>query len=226
MNPFISAYNRLKVFLREQTNPLFGGFRMKSINNHNFTIISNNCWAGHVYRYFNLPYNTPTIGLYFFSEDYIKFLSNLKYYIDADLQFISYTDSMYRNYLEARGEIHCPIGRLNDIEVIFLHYSTPEEALTKWNRRKKRICWDNLIYKMSEQNLCSIEHLKMFDSIPEKKKFVFTTKNYGLKSQVIFEDFYGDTEVSNDTLSFRKYVDLIKLINGEPFQKHQSKVNE
>ena len=39
---------------------------------------------------------------------------------------------------------HCPIGILDDIEVIFLHYKSEDEAYQKWNRRKERIVWDNI----------------------------------------------------------------------------------
>lgn len=206
-------------------NPILGGVRRKMLNNSNFTIISNNCWGGHVYRFFGSTYDSPTVGLYMFSEDYVKFVHHLKEYLDMPLKFITCKESRYRKILEARGghDATCPIGVLDDIEIIFLHYHSPEEALDKWTRRKKRIHWDNMVFKMSEQNLCKPEHLKVFDSLSVKKKLVFTTKDYGLQSQVIFGDFLGKDEVSNDTLHFRKYVDLIKLINGEPFMKLQPK---
>lgn len=160
-----------------------------------------------------------------FSGDYVKFVHHLKEYLDKPLTFITCKESRYRDILEARGghDATCPIGVLDDIEIIFLHYHSQEEALEKWIRRKNRIHWDNIVIKMSEQNLCKPEHLKAFDSLPVEKKFVFTTKDYGLDSQVIFGDYYGKDEVSNDTLHFRKYVDLIKLINGEPFKKRQPK---
>ena len=53
---------------------------------------------------------------------------------------------------------------------MFLHYKSKEEAAEKWNRRKERIQWDNLFFKMSEQNLCNPEILKKFDSLPAEKK--------------------------------------------------------
>ena len=60
--------------LREYTNPWFALARRKKLNRADFTVISNNCWAGSVYRYFGLPYLSPTAGLYFFASDYIKFV--------------------------------------------------------------------------------------------------------------------------------------------------------
>ena len=224
MNLFEKIIDKFRVKGREKIlNPILGKRRCKSLKKQQFTIISNNCWGGHVYRFFGLTYDSPTIGLYMFSEDYVKFVYNLKEYLDMPLKFITYKESRYRDILEARGghDSSCPIGVLNDIEIIFLHYHSPEEALEKWTRRKNRIHWDNMVFKMSEQNLCKPEHLKKFDSLQVKKKLVFTTKDYGLESQVIFGDFFGKDEVSNDTLHFRKYVDLIKLINGESFKKRQ-----
>lgn len=51
--------------LREKTNRCLGRARLKRLRSTDFTVISNNCWAGTVYRYFNLPYLSPTCGLYF-----------------------------------------------------------------------------------------------------------------------------------------------------------------
>lgn len=191
------------------------------MNNSNFTIISNNCWGGHVYRFFNAPYDSPTVGLYFFSEDYIKFLKGFKRYVDMELRFIKAEESKWYDELQKRKETNVPIGLLGDVEIIFLHYKTQEEAYKKWNRRKVRIHWDNIVYKMTEQNLCTLDHLKTFDALPLRHKFVFTSEDYGLNSQVICDEWRGSGEVSNDTLHFRKYIDLINLLNGKPFRKKQ-----
>lgn len=210
-----------KVKIREKLNPYFAKYRRNKLNNKNFTIISNNCWGGHVYRYFNLPYDSPTIGLYLFSADYIKFIGNLKYYIDKDLTFINYKNSKYKDELVKYNQVNVPIGKVEDIEIIFLHYHSEDEARTKWNRRKARIHWDNLYYKMSEQNLCSPDLLMQFELIDLANKFVFVTKDYGLKSQVIFKDCSNMDFIPNDTTNFRKYINIINWLNGESFKLKQ-----
>ena len=44
--------------------------------NKKFTIISNNCWGGWVYREFAVPYQTPTIGLFFLASVFeMKYIS-------------------------------------------------------------------------------------------------------------------------------------------------------
>ncbi len=51
--------------------------RRRRLKHTDFSIISNNCWAGTaVYQPFGLKYNTPTVGLFFMDEDYICFFSS------------------------------------------------------------------------------------------------------------------------------------------------------
>lgn len=217
-------WNKINYNLREHVNPIMAPFRLKRIKyNKDFTIISNNCWGGHVYRYFNLSYSSPTVGMYFFAEDYIRFISNLKKYMEMDMVFITAKESIhYQEIVDKHpSSLNKPIGRLGDVEIVFLHSKSREEALIKWNRRKKRVNYDNLVVKMSEMNGCTMEHLRLFDALPYKKKFVFVTKDYGLASQVIYKECMGMSEIDNDTILFRKYVNLENLINGCPFKKHQ-----
>ncbi len=97
----------------------------------------------------------------------------MEYYFSLDLQFISHEQSKYCEDLKLRNTPPCPIGVLDDIEIVFLHYHSEEEAYTKWNRRKERIDINNVIVKMSEQNHCTCEHLNAFDALPYKTKFVW-----------------------------------------------------
>ena len=216
---------KIDINLREKLNPYLAPYRRKKIGKYanSLTILSNNCWGGHVYRYFGIPYNSPTVGMYFFAGDYIKFLSNLEDYLNKELKIIPVEESIHYDELinYHKDSLDVPIGRLGDIEIVFLHCHSNEEAIVKWNRRKERIDFDNLVVKMSEMNGCTIEHLKAFDALPFKRKFVFTTKDYGLKSQVIIKEYKRMDEIRNDTSKFRKYIDLISLVNGKPFKKNQ-----
>ena len=208
-----------RIKLREKTNPLLAPYRRYLCKlqyggvNNSFTIISNDCWAGHVYRYFGFNYLTPTVGLYFFSPEYLKFVSNLKHYIESDLSFINYKQSKYTDEIVKRHQENVPIGVLDDVEIMFLHYKTTEEAQAKWNRRKCRINWDNIYVKMSEMNLCSESLLREFDKLGYSKKVIFVTKDYGLASQILFRDYLNKDEIKNDTTNFRKYINLKKWLN-------------
>ena len=161
-------------------------YNIKKIKSRDFTIISNNCWAGRVYQYLDMPYLSPTVGLYFFSDDYLKFVSDLKHYISMDLEFISYAVSKYRDILKERHQENVPIGRLGDVEIVFLHYKSKEEALEKWNRRKERINFNHLIFKISNMNLCTEEHLKKFDKLPYNKIIINNRKKTVYDSEVYY----------------------------------------
>lgn len=216
-----SHWINIRISMRERLNPLFARNRRNKLTSNYFTIISNNCWAGHVYRYFDLPYDTPTIGLYFFSEDYISFVNHLEKYIYTELKFINYTESKHKDEIVRNHQENVPIGLLDNVEIMFLHYHSQEEAREKWTRRKKRIHWDNLYFKMSEQNLCNNILISQFDNLKTNKKIIFVTEDKGIESQVIFNDYLHKKEISNDTNNFRKYVDIISWLNCEPFKLHQ-----
>ena len=213
---------QLCVKIREKFNPYLAPMRREKAGlggGNSLNIISNNCWGGHVYRYFGLSYSSPTVGMYLYTPEYIRFLKNIKHYLSLELKFIPVEESRYKDILVAKQILSSPIGVLDDVEIVFLHYHSEEEAKEKWNRRKQRLNLDNLIVKMSEQNLCTPELLKEFDALPYKRKFVFVHKDYGLKSQIICKEFAKSHEVTNDTDEFRRHINLIKLVKGDDFRK-------
>ena len=60
--------------IRDVLVPVLAPLRRRKLKERDFTIISNNCWGGICYEYYGLQKLSPTVGLYFFSEDYIKFV--------------------------------------------------------------------------------------------------------------------------------------------------------
>lgn len=210
-------------YIRKKISPI----RRKKITDKLFTIISNNCWGGKIYQRYGLPYLSPTIGLYFFSEDYIKFLKDLKYYMELPLEMIPVEESKYYEILKKRKQLSCPIGKLDDIEIIFQHYKTDEEAKDKWERRKKRINWENLIIKFSQMNYCDIKYLTEFDNLNYDIKFAFVnTKeltNIG-KSMIYFKGFEDKPEIRNDTDKYCKFIDTNYLINNKKVRNRKTKL--
>ena len=126
----------------------------------NPTIISNNCYAGIIYEYLGCKYHSPTIGLLIYPKDYIKFCSKFDYYISQQMKFIKFEESHNKNEMIKRNQEKSIIGKLDDIEICFLHYKTETEALEKWNRRCKRINKNCTIFKFNDQNGCTLKQLK------------------------------------------------------------------
>lgn len=213
------AYTERKIKkLKKRTAEFFYNLRRKIVKRfvkrRDFSIISNNCWAGRVYQYLDMPYLSPTAGLYFFAPDYIRFVSNLKHYLGCKLEFINPEDSKYYELLKKRNQLSVPVALLDDVEIIFLHYKTPEEAAEKWYRRASRVNYDNIIIKLSRMNLCTEKEMAEFAELPFENKILLNNrrkKRYRCEIRFSVED--EDGYMKSDTNPFPGNINLIKLLN-------------
>ena len=165
-----------------------------------------------MYKKFNLKYNTPFIGLFIFASDYIKLLQNFKDIICDNIFFIDPKESKYYKKL---NRIDYPIGVIGDnIEIHFLHYKTREEAKEKWERRVKRINFENLLIKFSDRDLCTERDIEEFCMLDYGKKLCFSAKEYPEFKEVIsFKEFYGLECVENEWLYYERYINIKKILN-------------
>ena len=207
--------DRMAVKYEEISNKALSDIRRKSLNNDDFTIISNNCWGGHVYRRFGIQYKSPTVGLYFYADEYIRFLKDLENNIFGDIRIIKSSDSKYKEDLLRKNQRDVVIGLINDsVEVVFLHYHSPEEATEKWKRRAERVNMDNLIVKFSQMNNCSIQNLKDFSNLEYKKKVLFLASQIDGINGIVINRYSDNNQVIDDTTYYANYISLKKLINS------------
>ena len=132
----------------------------------NGSIISNDCWGAEFYIRSNIEYNTPFVGLMLYAPCYISFLENFEENLNAALTFTSHTK--YKDLQERREEENdfYPIGKIDEIEIHFLHYTSEEEALNKWERRKRRIKKDNLFVKFDcSKDDATLDLVKRFKNL-------------------------------------------------------------
>lgn len=189
--------------------------RKGKLVNKEFSIISNNCWGGRIYQKFDLPYTSPTVGVYFYPDEYIKFLNNLEHYLSIEPIIIPRGKSKYAKQLsELRVYRYFPIGLIDDIEIVFLHYRSDEEAIEKWEKRKKRINLSNLIVKFNDQNECTEKHLIAFEKLPYKNKICFTAKEYNSCKNLSIISQRNCNYVKSDMRAFMKPIDIISYINN------------
>ncbi len=215
--------NNIGQWFRERSYEIRRFFTKLLLRNTDFTIISNNCWAGRAYQYLDMPYLSPTVGLYFFAPDYIKFVSDLKYYLEIPLTFIDAEQSKYFEELKIRNQLDKPIGLLGDVEIVFLHYKTQAEAKEKWDRRKARVNFDNIIIKMSRMNLCTEAHLREFDELPFKNKIIINNRTpLRYNSEVHWDEEWKPEGIQSDTRPFPGSVKILKLLN-KPAGKYSCK---
>lgn len=184
------------------------------LENGNFTIISNNCFAGSIYQDLDLVYKTPTVGLFFYSDCYMKFVKNLKYYLSLDLEFTN--KSKYEMTTNSPETIY-PIGILDDIEIHFLHYSSENEAKEKWGKRKTRINFDNIFYVFSDRDGFSDRNFEDFLNFNNKKVLFTSKEKYKSKDTVILKEFVEEDQIGEITLNKWMYTnefDISDFLNN------------
>lgn len=191
----------------------------RHLHHTDFSIIANNCWAGFAYQEFGLPYNTPTIGMGFVDRDFIKFLENFDHYLSLTPEFIDpATARDYELRKKLRGhEIDYPVAILDDITIWFTHYKSKEEALTKWERRKKRINHDRLLVKWSQRYGNDPELMRRFLALPFRNKIAFVepAAAYDDPHVVVVPELERLNREGGDETDYTlRRIDLLTLLNS------------
>lgn len=181
----------------------------------NLCIISNFCWGGLTYNSLGMEFTSPFINMFESDTDYIKLLSNLKFYLKQPLVFYQdfYEPSLRRTY---------PIGKIGDIHLYFNHYYSFEEAKAKWEKRLERVNYDNLLITFYATNLQAAE---LFDNLPFDRKILFVPFKCTLSSAIELDylQCISSNNLNDDfwfivnSLATSKYkcYDILKLLNGE-----------
>lgn len=180
------------------------------LENKKPSIIASNCNGGVIYHDLGLKFYSPTINLFLYPKDYLKFISNLKYYLLLELSPPKKQNKRW------------PIGFLGDVEIQFMHYKSFEEAKTKWEERSKRVNYDNLYFIWTDRDGVTYEQIKDFDNMPLKNKVIFTAKKYNEFSCAYqIKSFAQEKEVgilSNfKRYSYKRYLDdfdYVKFLNN------------
>ena len=211
----------LEVYVRRKVRKHFKFFEKKDralLRNKEFVIISNNCWGGQVYQWYQLPYNTPFVGLFIYGPCYIKLLKNFDHYMAQELKF-----GVVSKYKD-RAKTY-PVGLLDDIEIHFQHYDTEEEALEKWKRRTARMLrnrdQDNYFFMIADRERADKEILQEFHTLPYKNKISFAAfrlENISNKEHIVVYERPKSKKIETPNgkkmfnLSFL-YFDLVQWLN-------------
>ena len=165
------------------------------------SLISMNCIAGMYYHDVNNIFLTPTINLFFSADDFIKFVNDLEHYLSITPEV-------------TMGEKY-PIGILDDIKIYFMHFSSVELALEKWEERKKRVNLDRVFVIMVEQNGFTDKNYDEFQNIKYPRILFTSNPNHQADNVVYFEKYKDLDELPNiiDHREFYKDMKLPKAVN-------------
>ncbi len=161
----------------------------RNLKRMEFTLIAQNCIGGVFYHDMGLEFLSPTVNLYLHAPDFLKFVENLKYYIEQPIQM--------------RWGDEFPVGTLDDVTIFFMHYDTCTEAREAWIRRKNRIMWDSIIVLCTDRGDFGPQEYALWQHLPYRK-LLFTTHHEYSQDSVYFPEYYGRCSVP-DLIPGRKF---------------------
>ena len=116
-----------------------------------------------------------------------------------------------------------PIAKLNDIKIYFNHYPSFEIAKSRWDERKTRINYDNLLFETTCENL---NDAKEFDSLHYEHKLCFTLEDMESPNIINMSKIIPNIKEGNLGVTVNKtvtgdlpYFDLIELLQNYDFKK-------
>jgi uncharacterized protein (DUF1919 family) len=155
---------RVRGFLIKKQKERLGRRFHRTFGTTSHCYISQNCIGGRFYDLQKRAYTAPTVGLWFEPADFLKFCANLRENLHAEL-------------LPDRAEstrLGYPVGRVNDIKVLFQHYATFEEAKAAWQRRAARVSFDDIFILMTDRDGFTEADLAGFEKLATNRKILFS----------------------------------------------------
>lgn len=164
----------------------------KKIKGKKVSIISSDCLGGILYHDMGLEFDSPTINLFFKESDYsfLNFCLDIDYYLNKEIV--------------VKDDINFPKGiirgddRHQDVNIGFMHYQTAIDAKESWDKRKKRIQKNRIIFYLKfELDKQDLFYINKIDNI-----FVITSQK-------------TNPELINDKVHTSKYFSKLDKNDGK-----------
>lgn len=162
--------------------------KYRRLQRSRLSIFSLQCFGGCISNILGLPFRSPFVNLFLSDEDFIKFMRAPRVYLEYSPHFEKLTST------SKEAPDGYPLCSLGDISLNMMHYKKPDDAINKWNERKQRINWYNLIVIARTE---SEEILQEFDALPFGKKVCFVP----FKSD-LYSAWYIKPEIDKAAKSF------------------------
>jgi len=191
--------------------PGFSMEKWSTIANSELSIVSNNCWGGILFNTLGLEYRSPFKNVSFSDEDYIRLLENFNYYMEASPRWDGDWD------IDTNSGKQIPLLWLNDVRIRCNHELNPDEAIKTWNRRRKKINYENLLFEMYTESRTVAER---FDALNLGNRICFTPFETSMETCVTITKESVDKkyfETINGMASMKKSntLNLFSILLGE-----------
>ena len=202
--------SRLKEELKRREHRAYLDRKRARLKCPGFSIICSNCIGGVMYHDLGLEFLSPTVNLTISMPDLVKMAGDLRRYMDQPL-------------VELDLDEPWPAARLGEgdsaVQINFLHYDTFQDALEKWEERKRKINYDRLVLMGMDRNCCDYETLRRFDRLPWPNKLVFTHVPYPEFSSACYVKGFEDQPELGTLTNFkpgflrRRYLDAFDYVS-------------
>lgn len=155
-------------------------------------------------------------------ENFLKLVKNLRYYLSID------AEPLTEKYIDPIDpSIGYPKIRIGDIEICCLHYKNCSEAIEAWERRKKRVNYDNIFVCANSWNLhqkkelieevCRLPYPTVcftFGNLVSSSNCVeITGEEYRLDERGIIRPNITDIKNKSYKRNYEYYFDFVKWLN-------------
>ena len=162
--------------------------KYRRLQRSRLSIFSQNCFGGCISKMLGLPFRSPFVNLFLSAQDFVKFLRAPHIYLEEEPHFEKLTGT------SKEAPDGYPLLSLGTIELNMMHYKTVDDAISKWNERKHRINWYNLLAIILTEDE---KILEQFDALPYGKKVCFVPFKSDLDSA-----FYINPKIDKQATSF------------------------
>ena len=158
--------------------------KYRKLQRSKLSIFSFDCLGGIINHDLGLKTFSPFFNLQVeHYEEFLKFLKHPRVYIEEELEF---QGTRHRN--SGKEIFDYPIYSIGNVTLLMVHYSNFDHAVKKWNERKQRINWYNIIAMMDTE---SQEILEKFDALTYGKKVCFVPFKSNLDSAFYIDPKYA-----------------------------------
>lgn len=193
--------------------PCFDFKKYDLLKKQNISIVSNNCWGGIVYNTLSMECISPFKNVSVASDDYIKILYDLKYYLSIDPIWTG------KKQLDTNQNREVPMLELDDVLIKCNHDLDAEIAIQKWKRRRDKFNWDNILVEMYTDDPAvekafgraseSYKRRVCFVPYESREKYAVTLPMMPGQTK-FYEAVNGNGAIGKNAIAY----DVLEIING------------
>lgn len=197
--------------------PYFDWDRYIYLIRSRLSILSCNCWGGILCHTLGMECLSPFKNLSVSARDMLHIASNLEDYMQEELIFSRWS-------VDPNSKQKYPIMYCKNVEIHFNHDTNIDEALIKWNRRRKKINFNNVLVMIYTDEKKIVEDFIQLEGY-RKICFVPSEMNKWNRKDIWGMDLLLEQTMLwqsvNDSVNGNIALDILKMLDGEQIYRYE-----